>query len=424
METRTIPQRVDEILSLYEQYGNADYIGEPVSQIEHMCQCAQLAEEEGYGTDVILAAFFHDIGHLCEPVAETKQMDGYGVVDHEKLGAQYLLQLGFSEKISRLVASHVNAKRYLTFRFPEYYHKLSPASKETLAFQGGVMQEQEALAFEKDPLFSLYIRLRQWDEKAKKEQVPLPAMDKYRIMMEQHLSGSGESTEKMKTSLVVFDIAGTTVADKGNVNQAFRDAFLSEDIVVDETEVDKLMGYRKIEAIARMVVQYAPGVQGPAQSELIERIHNRFTEAMVAFYQTDHTLQPLPFAEEMFQLLRERGIKVALNTGFTRTITDAILYKLGWEDHPYINSVICSDEVPEGRPFPFMIGQLMQQLQVVNPAEVVKVGDTEVDIREGRNAGCGKVIAITTGAYNRAQLSVHHPDAIIDSLQELPALIF
>ena len=56
----------DEILSLYKMYGNQDYIGEPVSQIEHMCQCAQLAEKEKYDNEVVLAAFFHDIGHLCE----------------------------------------------------------------------------------------------------------------------------------------------------------------------------------------------------------------------------------------------------------------------------------------------------------------------------------------------------------------------
>ncbi len=71
------------IISLYEKYGNADYIGEPVSQLEHMCQSAQLAEAEGYSEEVILAAFFHDIGHLCEHFMPVAFMGGYGVVDHE-----------------------------------------------------------------------------------------------------------------------------------------------------------------------------------------------------------------------------------------------------------------------------------------------------------------------------------------------------
>ena len=62
MEKTEAIQIADEILTLYKMYGNQDYIGEPVSQIEHMCQCAQLAESENYDHEVILAAFFHDIG--------------------------------------------------------------------------------------------------------------------------------------------------------------------------------------------------------------------------------------------------------------------------------------------------------------------------------------------------------------------------
>ncbi|MCK9402787.1 MAG: HD domain-containing protein [Chitinophagaceae bacterium] len=187
MNSAVVTSTVDEILSLYERFGGNDYIGEPVSQIEHMCQCAQLAEKEGYDTEVILAAFFHDIGHLCEHIMSVAHMDVYGVFDHEKLGADYLRDKGFSEKIARLVASHVAAKRYLTYRFPEYYNRLSPASKETLVFQGGMMTEAEAIAFEADPLSPLYITLRNWDDHAKKEHIPLPSLNYYRQMMEQHL---------------------------------------------------------------------------------------------------------------------------------------------------------------------------------------------------------------------------------------------
>ena len=63
MKESEVIQIVDEIMGLYTSYGNEDYIGEPVSQIEHMCQCAQLAKKEKYDDEVILAAFFHAIGH-------------------------------------------------------------------------------------------------------------------------------------------------------------------------------------------------------------------------------------------------------------------------------------------------------------------------------------------------------------------------
>lgn len=227
----------------------------------------------------------------------------------------------------------------------------------------------------------------------------------------------------MRTALVVFDIAGTTVSDNGNVNQAFRDALAEADIQVAIEEVNTLMGYRKIDAIRQMVVKHAPQLTGSRQEELVNAIHDRFNSMMVDFYRNDTTLEALPFAEELFALLQEKGIKVALNTGFTRVITDAILQKLGWDKAVSINAVICSDEVPEGRPHPYMIRSIMQQLGITDTAEVVKVGDTEVDVNEGRNAGCGWVVSVTTGAYTRAQLSTYHPDAIIDSLQELPALI-
>ncbi|OYU55754.1 MAG: phosphohydrolase [Chitinophagaceae bacterium BSSC1] len=175
------------IISLYEKYGNADYIGEPVSQLEHMCQSAQLAEAEGYSEEVILAAFFHDIGHLCEHFMPVAYMGGYGVVDHEKLGADFLRQKGFSERVCKLVQSHVEAKRYLTFKFPDYYDQLSEASRRTLEFQGGVMSVEEALLFEEDPDAELILALRKWDEAAKLESIPLPDLSKYAAMMERHL---------------------------------------------------------------------------------------------------------------------------------------------------------------------------------------------------------------------------------------------
>ena len=164
-------QVVEDIFGLYRQYGTDDYIGEPVSQIEHMSQAAQLALDEGYDDEVVLAAFFHDIGHFC--VNDAKNMDGYGVVSHERVGADYLRRAGFSERLAKLVEYHVQAKRYLTLRQPEYFDLLSEASIRTLGYQGGVMREAEADAFEQDPLCGLSLRMRVWDEQAKERHVPL-----------------------------------------------------------------------------------------------------------------------------------------------------------------------------------------------------------------------------------------------------------
>ncbi|OMQ35620.1 phosphonate degradation HD-domain oxygenase [Pseudomonas putida] len=164
-------QVIAKVFALYEQFGSSDYIGEPVSQIEHMSQAAQLAMAEGFDDEVVLAAFFHDIGHICGESAEN--MGGYGIVSHERLGADYLRRAGFSERMARLVEYHVQAKRYLTRREPGYYERLSEASRRTLEYQGGVMSEAEADAFEQDPLCAVSLRMRQWDELAKEKHVPV-----------------------------------------------------------------------------------------------------------------------------------------------------------------------------------------------------------------------------------------------------------
>lgn len=225
----------------------------------------------------------------------------------------------------------------------------------------------------------------------------------------------------MSIALVVFDIAGTTVSDNGHVNAAFHNAFLNAGYNISRHDIDKVMGYRKTDAIKMILSQY--GLANGIQKNLVEIIHNDFTAKMIGFYRTDDELVPLPFAEEAFKILQDNMVKVALNTGFTRAITDTILQRLQWDNNPLINAVICSDEVPEGRPQPFMINALMAQLQIPSAGAVAKVGDTEVDILEGRNAGCGKVIAVATGAYTKEELTSFHPDHLIDSLQQLPALI-
>jgi phosphonate degradation associated HDIG domain protein len=176
-----------EIFELYTRYGSSDYIGEPVSQLEHMCQAAQMAAAEGADDEMLLAAFFHDIGHLCEFIMPLEKMEGIGIVDHESIGEEYLLSRGFSPRLGRLVQGHVPAKRYLTFKYPEYYQRLSQASKETLTIQGGVMQADEAAAFEADPLFADYIKMREWDDRAKLVNTPIPDLDFLKEMAIQHL---------------------------------------------------------------------------------------------------------------------------------------------------------------------------------------------------------------------------------------------
>ncbi len=226
----------------------------------------------------------------------------------------------------------------------------------------------------------------------------------------------------MSVELVIFDMAGTTVRDKGNVASSFISAFAENGIDVPLPDVKKIMGFRKKDAIRILLDKYYSSHTGNLE-ELIEKIHDSFTRTMIGFYEQDQELMPLPFAEEIFQQLKDKGIKIALNTGFTHAIAETILKRLHWDANRNIDFVIASDEVPQGRPYPYMIHTIMERLEVKEAANVVKIGDTEVDIEEGRNAGCGLVISVTTGAYTRQQLEQYGPDKIIDSLSELSTIL-
>lgn len=214
-------------------------------------------------------------------------------------------------------------------------------------------------------------------------------------------------------------MAGTTVADQDAVARSFVSAFKKNGIAVATDEVKPLMGYKKTLAIETVLKDKS----APYTASTIDEIHKDFVSEMVSYYSESDEVKPLPGAENIFRYLHERGIAVALNTGFSRVIADTIVNRLGWKKDLLIDDYIASDEVEKGRPEPFMINELMSRSGITDPAAVIKIGDTEVDINEGRNAGCGLVVAVTTGAFTRAQLEPYRPDYILDDLKSLESLI-
>lgn len=219
----------------------------------------------------------------------------------------------------------------------------------------------------------------------------------------------------MSIKLVVCDIAGTTVVDKDFVSVAFVEAFLDEGIDLDPHEIKPLMGFKKTEAITQVL----KNIGRVYDDTVVMRIHDSFERIMIRFYSNSNEVEGLPGVEDFFDFCRENGTTVALNSGFPRKIVDVIMDRLGWVENGQVALTIASDEVATGRPSPLMIQQLMQKLGIQNSSEVLKVGDTMVDIQEGRNAECGKVIGITTGTYSREQLEAYAPDHVIDNLLDL-----
>lgn len=184
--------------ALFDAYGSNDYIGEPVSQAEHSFQAGYFAAKDGASTEVVIASFLHDIGHMLGLEANMEmRMGNCGIVNHELIGGNFLRKCGFPENVAFLVQNHVQAKRYLCFSQPEYFNQLSDASRTTLGYQGGPMNAEEAAAFEANPNHKYILRMRSYDEAAKVSDFPvnlLPTWQDYDPLLEQLLSSSSPIT--------------------------------------------------------------------------------------------------------------------------------------------------------------------------------------------------------------------------------------
>lgn len=164
------------LITMLNEHGRGDYIGEHISQLEHCLQCANFAVEAKAPPPTIVAALLHDIGQFLPEDSATSfavsleganRDTGVGRIGHERIGEEYLRSLGFPAVVTRLVGSHVAAKRYLTAVDERYYGSLSDASKKSLELQGGPFKGAELEEFERDGLKDEMVRLRKWDDGAK-----------------------------------------------------------------------------------------------------------------------------------------------------------------------------------------------------------------------------------------------------------------
>lgn len=224
----------------------------------------------------------------------------------------------------------------------------------------------------------------------------------------------------MQIRLAVFDLAGTTVNDEDSVGKCLRASLREAGLVVDRDQVNAVMGIAKPIAIRKLIEA------SPAHAHLlpkVDEIHANFVKSMIRFYQTDPSVYETPGTSEMFARLKQAGIQVAVDTGFSRDITRIVLDRLGWEKRGLIQGSITSDEVKRGRPHPDMIQALMARLHVKDTKEVAKIGDTPSDLEEGTNAECGMVVGVTKGSHTREQLQPYPHTHLIGTIAEFPTLV-
>lgn len=214
-------------------------------------------------------------------------------------------------------------------------------------------------------------------------------------------------------TLVVCDMAGTTVKDSGEVARAFEAALTDHGVEASAQQISAVRGASKREAIATLI---APKYGSDAAR--VEAVYASFKSHLQRVFTRE--AQPVAGAVETFAWLRERGIKLVLNTGFDRDITTLLLDALGWRD--MANAVICNDDVAQGRPAPYMIFRAMELTGTANVRHVLNVGDTVSDLQAAHNARVGFSVGVLSGAHTREQLAREPHDYLIESVADLPGL--
>jgi phosphonatase-like hydrolase len=221
-----------------------------------------------------------------------------------------------------------------------------------------------------------------------------------------------------KIKMVVFDMAGTTVNEDNIVYKTVREAVNAAgfDFTLDEVLAEGA-GKEKLQAIKSILKTY----DNNTDEKLADEIYIHFSEKLTIAYQ-NATLIPQPNAEELFSTLKERGILTILNTGYQRTVAESIIEKLHWQEGREYDKLVTATDVSGSRPEPDMILYAAEQFSL-DPSQIIKIGDSIIDIQEGKNAGCALSIGITTGAHTATQLQSANPDYIIDNLLELLPII-
>ena len=214
--------------------------------------------------------------------------------------------------------------------------------------------------------------------------------------------------------LVVFDLAGTTVVDGGQVPAAFSSALAEAGIVVTPAQIASLRGSSKREAILRMMRE------GPDRAQRAAATFETLKRHLVGLYDSTG-VREIAGARHVFDWLRSNGAYVALNTGFDREITNLLLERLGWHEG-VVDAVVCGDDVPEGRPAPYLIFRAMEATGTHRVDGVANVGDTVSDLGAGDNASVRFNIGVLSGAHDRARLEEAPHTHLLADVTELRKL--
>ncbi|MBK0417633.1 phosphonatase-like hydrolase [Leucobacter sp. CSA1] len=222
-------------------------------------------------------------------------------------------------------------------------------------------------------------------------------------------------------ALAAFDMAGTTIDDRGAVYRALERAVVETGVPVAEQDLQAWMGTEKRAAITALI-ELGGGDPG-APADKVDAAFERFQTILHELYAAEPPVAVAGVPEAIARL-RASGIRVALTTGFSRDVATAILDRLGWRVADEgavctVDALVCGDEVAQGRPAPYMIHRAMEATGVLDVASVLVAGDTVVDVRAGVHSGAGITVGVLTGKLGADAFS-GLPCTVLGSVAEIP----
>jgi len=218
--------------------------------------------------------------------------------------------------------------------------------------------------------------------------------------------------------LMVCDMAGTTVNEGGLVYQILQKSMVQGGLTVSDHDMHPWHGAKK-----EAVIEHFARKAGIPESELeakILSIADTFMKSIdEAYFDDASTIGHIDVGLfGYFQKLKEANIKIALDTGYPKNIQEGLVKRLGFDK--VVDAYISAYEVAEGRPFPYMVHRLMEQLRIEDVRRVCKVGDSVRDIEEGLNAGCGLVVGVLSGADSAEAMMAAGAHVLARCITDLP----
>jgi len=231
--------------------------------------------------------------------------------------------------------------------------------------------------------------------------------------------------------LLVADMAGTTMQDLHEVELCFAKACELTNLPATDEEILAYQGWKKITVFTKLWEQKL-GANHPDLQNKIKHSYDTFCSVLEDYYITAEIV-PTHGTLALFQLLRAKGIKIALTTGFYRKVTNYLIKRLGWDigldemgnkvaENSIIDLSLCSDDVMNGRPAPDMIKLAMARLGITDPNQVINIGDTPNDLISGIEAGVRYSFGLTNGTHSLEQLSSYPNHGLLSSMDELTAM--